>query len=217
MGAKTLEYKFSYRRHLPHFQPPDATLFITFRLAASIPVDIQEQLKTEAERIETILTGISNPQERAERAYLEQRRLFGRWDTVLDTASSGPFWLREPAIATLMIEAFHYRDGRVYDLDAFCVMPNHAHVVFTPLRKEDGKSYHAMSAIMHSLKGRSAIKANQILKRKGKFWQHENYDHVVRDEAEWKRIITYVLNNPVKAGLVENWQDWPWSYSKYPM
>ena len=51
-----------------------------------------------------------------------------------------------------------------------------------------------------------------MLKREGAFWQSESYDHVVRNDVELKRIIAYVLNNPVKAGLVENWQDWPYSY-----
>ncbi|MBE7554915.1 MAG: transposase [Anaerolineales bacterium] len=95
-------------------------------------------------------------------------------------------------------------------------MANHVHVVYTPLRKEDD-SYHALSAIMQSLKGRTASKANSLLGRRGDFWQHENYDHVVRDEAEFQRIIRYVLNNPVKAGFVQKWQDWPWTYSKYPL
>jgi REP element-mobilizing transposase RayT len=212
----TLEYKVSYRRHLPHFQPPEATLFITSRLADSIPVEVQKQLRAEAERVEAALTRISDPQKRAQQTYLEQRRLFGKWDTLLDTPKSGPTWLSEPAIAELLIESLHYRDGRVYTLDAFCVMPNHVHVVYTPLRKADG-SYHAMSAIMQSLKGRTAYKANSLLGRRGDFWQHENYDHVVRDEAELQRIIRYVLNNPVKAGLVQKWQDWSWTYSKYPL
>lgn len=212
----TLEYKISYRRHLPHFQPPGATLFITSRLADSIPVEVQKQLRAEAERTEAALTRISDPQERAQQAYLEQRRLFGKWDTLLDTPKSGPTWLREPAIAELFVESLHYRDGWVYTLDAFCVMANHVHVVYTPLRKEDD-SYHALSAIMQSLKGRTASKANSLLGRRGDFWQHENYDHVVRDEAEFQRIIRYVLNNPVKAGFVQKWQDWPWTYSKYPL
>jgi REP element-mobilizing transposase RayT len=170
----------------------------------------------DAKRVDTILAHISDPKERAKRAYLEQRRLFGRWDTVLDTATSGPFWLGESIIAELMVETLHYRNGRVYDLDAFCIMPNHVHVVFTPLSKGDD-TYYAMSEIMHSLKGRTALKANLVLGRSGEFWQHENYDHVVRDEAEWRRIIIYVLNNPVKANLVSHWQDWQWSYSKHPM
>lgn len=75
----------------------------------------------------------------------------------------------------------------------------------------------AMSAIMQSLKGRAARQANLLLGRSGDFWQHENYDHIVRDEAERQRIVTYVLNNPAKANLVQHWQDWPWSYSKHPL
>ncbi len=58
-------------------------------------------------------------------------------------AQSGSFWLRDLQIADLVAESLHHRDGRVHDLDAFCIMPNHVHVVYT---------YHAMSSIMHSLK-----------------------------------------------------------------
>lgn len=212
----TLEYQISYRRHLPHIQPPGATLFVTFRLAGSIPAEVQRQLIAEARRIEANLLRIPDPQERERQAYLEQRHLFGKWDTVLHSVTSGPTWLREPKIADLIVESLHYHHNRVYDLDAFCVMPNHVHTVFTPLCKE-GTSYHPISAIMQSLKGRTAYEANLLLGRKGDFWQHENYDHVVRDEVEWQRIISYVLNNPVKAGLVQKWQDWPWTYSKYPL
>jgi REP element-mobilizing transposase RayT len=180
-------------------------------------MEIQRQLKVEADRVDAVLAQISDLKERAERTYLEQRRMFGKWDAVLNKATSGPLWLRKAEVAEVMVEALHYRDGRVYNLDAFCIMPNHIHTVFKPLCKEDNKTYCAMSVIMQSLKGRSAMKANQILGREGNFWQHENYDHVIRDNAEWRRIVTYVLNNPVKANLVEHWEDWPWSYSKYPL
>lgn len=211
-----LEYKLFYQRHLPHIQPPGATLFITFRLAGSIPAWLLRQLCAEAERIEASLALISDPQERAERAYLEQRRLFGRWDAALDTAQSGPFWLRGPRIAELMTPSLHHRNGQVYDLIAYCIMPNHVHVVYTPLPKTDG-DYYAMSAIMHSLKRYTARESNLLLGRTGAFWQHENYDHFVRDEAELGRIVHYTVNDPVKAGLVEHRQDWDWSFCKYPL
>ncbi len=68
---------------------------------------------------------------------------------------------------------------------------------------------------MHMLKGYSAHEANGVLKRQGKFWQAESYDHFVRDGAELERIIYYVVNNPVKAGLVDDWDQWPWTYWKY--
>ena len=65
---------------------------------------------------------------------------------------------------------------------------------------------------MRLLKGRTAFQANKILKRKGKFWQHESYDHVVRDEKELIRIIKYILNNPIKSGLCETHEEWEWNY-----
>jgi REP element-mobilizing transposase RayT len=210
----TLDYQLFYRRHLPHIQPPGATLFVTFRLAGSIPAEVLEQLIKESRRIEAMLDKIPDPVERRRRAYEEQRRFFGKWDKALDTAQSGPFWLREDCIAAVVAESLHHLDNRKYELDAFCIMPNHGHLVFKPLPKADGR-YHAMSAIMHSIKSFTANKANSLLGREGAFWQGESYDHVVRNEAEWRRIVNYVLNNPVAAGLVPRREDWKWSYCKY--
>lgn len=78
-------------------------------------------------------------------------------------------------------------------------------MVFTPLLEADG-DYHSIAVIMHSLKRYTARESNRLLGREGQFWQHENYDHVVRDEAELNRIVRYVLNNPVNAGWIENWE-----------
>jgi REP element-mobilizing transposase RayT len=95
-------------------------------------------------------------------------------------------------------------------------MPNHLHIVFTPLKESRGK-YYPLSKIMHSLKRHTAREGNLILGREGAFWQHENYDHVVRDEAELERIIRYILYNPVKANLVKEQKHWKWAYCKYDM
>ena len=65
---------------------------------------------------------------------------------------------------------------------------------------------------MHSLKSYTAQKANQILGRSGAFWQGESYDNCIRNPDELHRIITYVLNNPVKIGLVKEWKEWKWNY-----
>ena len=65
---------------------------------------------------------------------------------------------------------------------------------------------------MKSIKGYSAREANKILKRKGSIWQSESFDHIEQDEDELKRIINYVIYNPVKAKLVENWEDWEYTY-----
>ena len=207
------DYKIEYERNLPHFQPPGATLFVTFRLAGSIPRVVLERLKAEAEERERAIKNTAVPAELDALLYEAQKIQLGRWDDVLDQASEGPFWLCKPEVAEIVVEAFHYRDGNVYDLDVFTVMPNHVHAVFRPLQKSDGH-YHALQTILHSLKRYTAGLANDVLGREGAFWQHESYDHVVRDQKEWERIVNYVINNPVKAGLVDYWEAWPWTWLK---
>jgi REP element-mobilizing transposase RayT len=67
---------------------------------------------------------------------------------------------------------------------------------------------------MQSLKRHTARQANIVLGRQGAFWQDESYDRVIRDNDEYVRTVNYVLENPVKAGLVSKWEDWPWAYFK---
>ncbi|MBI5079970.1 MAG: transposase [Chloroflexi bacterium] len=208
-----LDYRLFYHRHLPHIQPKGATIFVTFRLADSIPAVVLRQLVEESKRIESLVGKIPDLGERYDLADKERRKLFGKWDEALDK-SKGRCWLRDPLIAKMVVESWRHFDGKRYTLDALCVMHNHVHVVFEPLAKPDG-SYHSMSAIMHSLKRHTARQANKTLKREGDFWQHESYDHVVRGEAEWRRIVNYVLNNPVKAGFAKRAEDWQWSYCKF--
>ena len=207
------EYKPEYERHLPHIQPPGATLFVTFRLAGTIPRAVLERLKAEATERERLLRQTAVPDTLPRFLYEEQKRQFARWDKLLDRAEYGPLWLKQPEIAAVVVDSLHYLDGKVYDMDAFCVMPNHGHIVIRPLKTGDGR-YHPLQKIMHSFKRYTARQANKILGREGAFWQHESYDHVVRNRQEWERIVAYVINNPVKAGLVESWADWPWTYLK---
>ncbi len=207
-------FKHSYHRNLPHIQIEGATLFVTFRLAGSLPVEVIKRLSNEKETSEFELAKIRNSKECTEKTDVESRRLFGKWDDALDTSASNVRHLADPRIADLVSESLRFRDGKVYELIAFCIMPNHVHVVFTPLKESDEK-YFSLSHIMHSLKRHTAREANLILGCEGEFWQHESYDRVVRNNSELERIVKYVLYNPVKAGLTDNWQNWKWNYYKY--
>lgn len=197
-----------YKRKLPHMQPKGATLFVTFRLAGSLPQAAIGKLTAAREAEMRIAT--TN-----EERYLAERRHFGRFDDALHL-SNGPHYLQQPALAQIVADSLHYRDQRFYRLDAFSILSNHAHVVFAPLPKGvnlDGTpQYHKLSKIMQSLKRHTATECNRVLGRQGAFWQAESYDHIVRDEVEWERIVQYVLNNPVKAGLVAEWEAWPYTY-----
>ncbi|HLO33684.1 MAG TPA: transposase [Anaerolineales bacterium] len=220
-----------YHRHLPHWQPRGAVFFVTFRLKNSLPDEVIECLREEREREKTLLAQIP-ASERGQQSYLEERRYFVKWDAYLDKAEFGPRWLSQPEIADIVKEAMHYRDRKVFDLHTFCIMSNHVHAVFEPISRSDCKSdpgkseCHSdqpksgcqpdlpLSKIMQSLKRHTARQANIILGREGVFWQDESYDHVIRDNEEYIRIINYVLENPVKAGLACNWNEWRWTYCK---
>ena len=127
-------------------------------------------------------------------------------DAVLDKAKTGPLWLKEIEIAQLVQQALLERYAHLYTLWAYVVMANHLHVFLKP------KSQVTIGSITKYLKGYTAREANQILKRTGQtFWQDESFDHWSRDQAEFFRIVNYVENNSVKAGLVERAEDWLWS------
>ena len=112
-------------------------------------------------------------------------------------------------MAKVVVEALHLRDGKDYDLLAYCVMPNHVHLVCT-VQRNDIPLY----KILQSLKRHTARQSNQLLNREGAFWHAESYDHVIRNGEELERTLWYVLFNPVKAGLVHSWEGWQWSYYK---
>jgi putative transposase len=153
--------------------------------------------------------------------YQEQKRYFARIERTLDACHHGPDWLKKPAITAIVANKIREADGKAYELLAYCIMPNHVHLVVNTANQLDilqleeditADNYQQLYRTLGLIKGGSAFEANKLLNRKGVFWQPESYDHYVRDAAELSRIIDYVLQNPVKAGLVVNWQDWPGTY-----
>lgn len=205
--------KIFYRRHLPHYRQ-GVVFFVTFRLKNSLPYEIIESLQQERERAKVALHTLPECK-RVSQNMLDDRHYFERWETYLNRAGFGPRWLSQPEIADVVKEALHYRDGKVFDLHAYCIMPNHVHVVFEPSSKSECHSdLLPLNKIMQSLKRHTARQANLILGREGAFWQDESYDRVIRNNEEYIWTINYVLENPVKAGLVSQWDKWPWTYCR---
>jgi REP element-mobilizing transposase RayT len=159
-----------HERNLPHWYPPEATLFVTWRLFGSLPHSRGEG------------NGL-NPQ-RSGKAFVQN-------DRILDTATDGPLWLKDERIAELVAKALEQGDKeyRLYDLLAWVIMPNHMHVVMKPSRP--------LPVVMRWIKGSTARSANVILRRTGKpFWQYESYDHCVRSADELARVIRIYRKKP---------------------
>lgn len=110
-----------------------------------------------------------------------------------------------PNLAELVISALNREDKKSYDLQAFVVMPDHVHIIIKPLF---GKK---LQEIMKTLKGSTAYQINKMLNRTGKFWQSENFDHLIRDAIGLRQKWEYIKENPVKARLVGKAEDYPYS------
>ena len=76
------------------------------------------------------------------------------------------------------------------------------------------KPVDTLSKIMHSIKSFTAHEINKLANRKGKVWQDENFDRVIRDEDELLKKTEYVANNPIKAQLANNYEEYRWLYIK---
>ncbi|MGA2102616.1 MAG: transposase [Candidatus Sulfotelmatobacter sp.] len=105
-------------------------------------------------------------------------------------------------------------NGTKFDLRVAIVMPDHVHMIFTPLIDYERTEVCSLAKIMDAIKGASAHKINKILGRKGRVWQPESFDHVLRSSESLDAKIEYVLSNPVRRGLVRNWRDYPWVWKK---
>lgn len=185
-----------YHRNLPHIQPAHADFFVTCRLAGSLPTSVLQRLRRERTQLRKepasrSLTSLSNAIK------------FKEFDAYLD-AGTGPLWLRDPSVANIVHLELLLQEQ--YELIASTIMPNHIHLVLSPYMDAP-----VLFRILQTLKRRTARACNELLQRRGAFWQHESYDHIIRS-GRIGHAIDYVLQNPVKAGLCKHWKDWPWTY-----
>jgi REP element-mobilizing transposase RayT len=123
-------------------------------------------------------------------------------------------WLEIPDVARSVMETIHgYEERNVWEMHEYVIMPTHAHLFFefregaAAYRDDEGKT---LDNFMDCFKRLSGRRANSILSRCGeKFWQREWFDRWVRNQTEAEKVIRYIQNNPVKAGLVGRSLDWP--------
>src|SRR5579864_7907917 len=175
-----------YARNLPHWHPPGKDIFISWRLFGSLPAYFVRSLRPASEAS----TG----------------KQFRAMDAELDKALHGPLWLKDPRVATCVVDTIRCgeQEWNLYKLHAFVVMANHVHILIEPNVP--------LARITQRLKGATARASNLILGREGnRFWNEESFDHWVRNPGQFARIKNYIEQNPVKAGLTKSPQAWPWS------
>src|SRR5262249_30273168 len=119
-------------------------------------------------------------------------------------------WILPKIARQIVLECCIYEHERTMDLKAVIVMPDHVHLIFVPLIDENIREVCSLARIMNAIKGASAHKINRALQRSGKIWQTESFDHLVRSSESLDSKIQYVLENPVRRGLVDRWEEYPW-------
>ena len=197
---------FHSRGVLPHLKREGGNYFVTFRQAGTLPKEVLLRFKQERDSIIQQATAAKRPL-----TWHEQEELF-RWyssrvDKYLD-AGHGTCHLRDPELAA---GAIRYFDGQRYELRAWVVMLNHAHVVVWPMPG------HLLSDILHSWKSFTSHEINKRLPTKVvPFWQGESYEHLIRDDEDLHRCCHYTLMNPVNASLCARPEDWLWSSAHVP-
>ncbi len=184
------EAPFSFGRSrgtLPHLYKDGCTYFVTFCLGDSVPAKLERRRRLEDDEHQPEdLARLSEP-----------------------LVDRGSMVLKRPEIAEIVEGALGHFQGNRYGLHAWVVMPNHVHAVLTPFE------HYGVSDILHSWKSFTASAINRALGRSGKLWQHESFDHLVRNHDSMIRFITYTENNPVAAGLCLNPEDWPFSSARF--
>ena len=109
----------------------------------------------------------------------------------------------------LVVEHCLREQGRRIQLSAFVVMPDHVHLLLSPLRDDQGWPY-PLTDILQCLKSATAHRINSLLFRSGPVWQEESFDHVLRSDESLREKCEYIRQNPVRGGLVKSWQDYKW-------
>jgi REP element-mobilizing transposase RayT len=147
-----------YRRKLPHMQPPDTTIAVTFNTK-------------------------------------------GRW-------------LLPESVRTIVLECCSFHHHTKIQLHAAVVMPDHVHLLLTPLRDLRG-SHFGLAEVIGSIKSVSARRVNIALGRRGHVWQDESFDHVLRLDEGLRAQAEYICDNPVRAGIARSQDEYPWLWREW--
>jgi REP element-mobilizing transposase RayT len=191
------EVRIRDRGRLPHWEKEAGLYFVTFHLTDSLPRTVLEKIVERHRVLQAVKISGANllPSQEALIAKYSPKRVEEYFDRGMGACS-----LRDPRIGEMVANTLYFWDGKRYRLVAWCVMPNHVHVIFRLLPGQ------RLDIVLKGWKSYTARLANRILGRSGMFWQREYYDRLIRNGNEFERAVRYVMSNPERAGL----RDWKW-------
>jgi REP element-mobilizing transposase RayT len=184
---------------LPHWEVEDGKYFVTIHVAGAIPKMGRERLKCLSEEA-------SKAHNESPSKYLAlQRAIFREMEKWLDRAQWNPK-LKSPLLANMLIESIEHRCRRnIWQIDEYVIMPTHLHLFG---RFAEGELKKTLEDFKRWT-GRQAAAITGVEPQR--FWQREWFDHWSRSEEKDDKIISYIRNNPVKAGLAPTPSKWPFS------
>ena len=191
-STKSPDPEWHSRGYIPHWEAGETPQAICFRLADSLPTPVVKQL-------------LADLADWPEDEVVHERRK--RLEVLLDNGHGAAF-LDRPEIGLLIENALLFFDGARYRLHAWCVMPNHVHVLLTPLNE------HKLSSLVHSWKSFTAHRINQVLDQTGPVWFTEYFDRKIRNERHYEAARFYIEQNPVKARLCKASEEWRFSSAR---
>jgi REP element-mobilizing transposase RayT len=193
-----------HRHHLPHLQLTEQIIFLTWRLAFTLPKPMLEHIDQMRDTLQQIhARGLYTSEE----LYLEYYQQLEKYDTYLGKCELAGFSLCAAGIGDMITETFRFYDGKLYELHCYCVMPNHVHLLVRPMQDEAG-TFHKDSVIVQRIKSFTARQINTSRGFAGKVWCENYFDRYIRHEKDYYKVVEYILNNPLKAGLVKDPGHW---------
>ncbi|HYE25043.1 MAG TPA: transposase [Clostridia bacterium] len=125
-------------------------------------------------------------------------------------------WILPECVRGLVLQSCQHEHDRRAFISAVVVMPDHVHLIFAPMLDEAKNRIWHLSEILGGIKSASAHAVNKELRRSGPVWQEETFDHVLRSGENLNEKLVYVVNNPVRRGIVKHPRDYPWLWTADP-
>ena len=154
--------------------------------------------------------GVGNSESQIKKEYnLALRKYRLAYDKILNKSKTPNISLITNENKTIIEEALQFWEGTRLKTHAWCIMSNHFHWIVSVFEKDENRKPVYLQDILHSIKLFTARNININEKRKGQLWVHESFDTTIRNERHFMNVVKYTINNPVSAGMVKDWQDWP--------